>query len=165
MTAQIPERLHHAGREVAMTTTPLEDFFGYGGKPVPFGRPSTALWRGYVGEWEITGDRLYLIGLDGVLRSGEQVTLGDVFPGYERRVFAHWYTGTIRVPEGGQIKYVHMGFGSIYERDVLLDFERGVLKQKRVRHNGQAASDAPQGYDIGGMTTLPIRQTEEEASP
>lgn len=102
MTAQIPERLSYEGREVAMATTPLSDYFGYGGKPVRFGQPNTALWRGYVGEWEVIGNRLYLVGLDGVLENGAQVNLGTVFPGYEERVFAHWYTGTIRVPEGGQ---------------------------------------------------------------
>lgn len=56
------------------------------------------------------------------------------------RVFAHWYSGTIRVPKGKQLKYVHAGYGSIYEQDVLLDLDRGVVVGTRLKHNAPNAS-------------------------
>ena len=60
MTAQIAERLHYQGEDVAMCTNPLSDYFAMGGVNPRFESNCTALWRGYVGSWEIVNDRLYL---------------------------------------------------------------------------------------------------------
>lgn len=156
MTAQIPERLHYQGEDLAMCTTPLRDYFTMGGKNPGFEFTCTALWRGYVGSWEIVVDRLYLVGLSGTLEDGTEATLASIFPGFPDRVFAHWYTGTIRIPQGKMLEYVHMGYGSSYERDLLLEIERGVVVATRVQHNGVAESDgAPEGYEVGAMTVFP----------
>jgi len=158
MTAQIAERLRYQGDEVAMCTNPLSDYFAMGGFDPHFESNSTALWRGYVGSWEIVDDRLYLIGLTGTLEDGTDASLATIFPDYPDRVFAHWYSGTIRIPQGKQLEYVHMGYGSTFERDLLLDVERGVVVATRVRHNGVADSDdAPEGYEVGAMTLFPRR--------
>ena len=114
------------------------------------------MWRGYVGSWEIVDDRLYLVGLSGTLEGGADATLATIFPDFPDRVFAHWYSGTIRIPQGKQLEYVHMGYGSTFERDLFLDIERGVIVATRVRHNGTAESDnAPEGYEVGAMTVVP----------
>ena len=156
MTAQIAERLRYQGREVSMCTNPLSDYFAMGGYNPRFESNCTALWRGYVGSWEIVEDRLYLIGVRGTLESGADASLETIFPGFPDRVFAHWYSGTIRIPQGKQLKYVHMGYGSTFERDLFLEVERGVIVATRVRHNGSADSDnAPEGYEVGAMTVLP----------
>lgn len=149
-----------------MCTNPLGQYFSMGGFKPHFQAPSTALWRGYVGSWEIVDDRLYLVELSGTLENGTEATIEAVFPGFPDRVFAHWYSGTIRLPQGRQIKYVHMGYGSIYERDLYLDVEKGVLKKSRVRHNGSAErKDGPEGYRIGGMLVFPRdKQTEGDAT-
>ena len=44
-----------------------------------------------------------------------------------------WYSGTIRLPQGKLLNYVHGGYGSTYEQDVLLHIELGVLVETRVR--------------------------------
>jgi hypothetical protein len=161
VTAQSPERLHYQGEELAMCTEPLSDYFHLGGLNPGFTWTSTALWRGYVGSWEIVVDRLYLVAINGLLADGTEACLSTIFPGFPDRVFAHWYSGTIRIPQGKQLEYVHGGYASIYERDLLLDVERGVVVDSRVHHNGIAQSDsAPEGYGIGGMTVLP-RDTSE----
>ena len=36
-------------------------------------------------------------------------------------VLADWYTGVLVIPRGRQVSYVHMGYGSTYERYVLLE--------------------------------------------
>ena len=156
MTAQIAERLHYQGEDVAMCTNPLSDYFAMGGTNPRFESNCTALWRGYIGSWEILDDRLYLVGLQGSLEDGTEASLGTIFPDFPDRVFAHWYSGTIRIPQGRQLEYVHMGYGSTFERDVFLDIERGVVVNKQVRHNGVAqAADAPEGYSVVAMTLFP----------
>ena len=49
-----------------------------------------------------------------------------LFPG-QNEVFAHWFTGVIKVPDGKLINYVHAGFASTYEEDLLITFKKGVL--------------------------------------
>ena len=139
MTAQIAERLNYQGEDVAMCTNPLSDYFAMGGINPRFESNCTALWRGYVGRWEIIDGRLYLVELGGTLEDGTDASVASVFPDFPDRVFAHWYSGTIRLPQGERLRYVHGGFASTYKRDRLLDLERGVVKRTRVRHNGEAA--------------------------
>lgn len=161
MTAQIGEVLRYGGNTVRMCDTPLSAYFARGGRrPEPdfdcFG--CTALWRGYVGTWEIANDHLYLVGLSGDLEDGSVANLATVFPDYPDRVFAHWYSGTIRIPEGKLIEYVHMGFASRYERDVFLRFRSGVLISIETRTNGTATDGSrPTGYGIGAMTVFPCK--------
>ena len=61
MTAQFGESLHYDGREMSMATHPLGDYFALGGVNPGFGldwpMDCTALWRGYIGSWEIVGGR------------------------------------------------------------------------------------------------------------
>ena len=85
------------------------------------------------------------------------------FPDYPERVFAHWYSGTIRVPQGRQIEYVHMGFGSTYESDLFIDLERGVVVATKIRHNGTVEGEGgPEGYGVGAMTIFPRASRTEE---
>jgi hypothetical protein len=57
-------------------------------------------------------------------------------------VFADWVRGTVRIPQGRQVKYVHMGFLSTWERDLLVEFEHGVVRSTRAQHNDVAEGDA-----------------------
>lgn len=161
MTAQMSEVLMYEGEERHMLELPLKHFFDLGGHDPGFQFTSTALWRGYVGRWEVLNDRLYLTHLSGRMKTGEKAHISHVFPGFEDRVFAHWYSGAIRIPEGKLIQYVHSGFSSTYERDVLLDFEDGVLLSKHVRHNGKAPKDAKEGYRIAAMTSVNFEDKKE----
>ena len=76
---------------------------------------------------------MYLIELHGRTEGGDEVSVATIFPDYPDRVFAHWYSGTIRIPQGKLLNYVHMGYGSTYERDLFLEIEKGVIKNTRVR--------------------------------
>jgi hypothetical protein len=167
MTAQIAEKLYYDGDEHSMTTNPLGDFFYYAGIKTDFADTCTALWRGYVGTWEIIENRLYLISLRGTLNDGSEATLATFFPEFPDRVFAHWYTGTIRLPQGKLLKYVHMGYQSEYEDDFFLEVSKGVIMNTRICHNGTA--DGKEGtsevYGIGAMTVLPQRHRNQENTP
>jgi hypothetical protein len=141
MTAQVSEALRYEGQDGHMLSLPLEDYFSMGGHHPSFRSPHTANWRGYVGAWEIRNDRLYLIGLRGELEDGSEVSLGTLFPGFEKRVFAHWFSGTLRVPQGDLVHYEHAGFASKYAIEVFLDVERGVVTGKLEVRNQRPDGD------------------------
>ena len=154
MTAQFSELLMLEGKQQALCSYPLASYFALGGESVAFRPSSTALSRGYIGTWEILDQRLYLIRLQGWLQDESPVSVETVFPGYPQRVFAHWFSGTLRLPQGQLLHYVHGGFGSCYEQDLLIDVTRGVVTAKRVRVNGFSdEASAREGYRIHGMTT------------
>jgi hypothetical protein len=58
MIAQISEILHYQGRKQPMCTEPLGNYFALAGIEPRFEVSCTALWRGYVGEWDIQDGRL-----------------------------------------------------------------------------------------------------------
>lgn len=138
MTAQVPEKIIIDGQLARLYTLPLQPF-----EPVldarrerGFRPTSTACWRRYIGTWEIREDRLYLIKLDCYFQR-EVGQLEKIFPGVSPPVFAYWYTGTLRIPQGELLEYVHGGFASTYEKDLLLTISRGVLLSKVVHDNAE----------------------------
>jgi hypothetical protein len=120
-----------------------------------FRETCTALWRGYVATWEMLGERLYLVGLDGVLRGGQIATVALIFPGFPDRVFAHWYSGVLRIPMGKLLRYVHGGYGSVYERDQFITVKMGVFVATSWVVNGEVpGSDATEdAYAVHAMYT------------
>ena len=140
MTAQFSEILHYKGEKLSMRVTPLSDYFVLRGMRPDFRICSTACWRCYVGEWDITLDRLYLIGISAHYEDGTEVTLGSLFPGYDSRVFANWYSGVLSIPQGDLVEYVHMGYASVYERDLLISVDQGVIVDTQVRVNGEPSA-------------------------
>ena len=47
--------------------------------------------------------------------------------GGQKEIFAGWFSGRIIIPHGKLLKYVHMGYESIYEKELYTDFENGIL--------------------------------------
>jgi hypothetical protein len=148
-TAQAPEILFFEGEEVSMFTTPLESYFSEE-KPRPDDvliSNSSANWRGYIGHWEISENRLILTGLHEFTfafldESADEQTDTLIHP---ERVFgsgasypmeATWFTGMIRIPRGEMVRYVHMGFGSQYESEILIQIESGLVsKQVEIKYD------------------------------
>ena len=125
ITAQAREIIYINGKEEQMATEPLEPFL----KKHPdlrFEPPHTACWRG---TWEMKDDKPYLIdfygNLDGLEGETMPMDLKDLFPDQER-VFADWFSGIIKVEKGERLQHVHMGYESLYEKDLFLVFEEGV---------------------------------------
>jgi hypothetical protein len=146
MTAQAAEILHHKGKVLQLTDEPLELYLTNSRWKPNFEAMSTACWRGYIGEWEIDNDRLYLLAVHDPTLS-ETADLSEIFPESRGRVFAHWVTGEYRCPMGKLLEYIHMGFASTHERDLFLNFKQGELVGERVVINGKSDDrDAPDGY-------------------
>jgi hypothetical protein len=76
----------------------------------------TACWRRYIGTWEIKDNKLYLNKLFGALK------LQSLDP-----VHADWFTGVLRIPQGERLHYVHMGFGSVFEKELHIKIEKGIV--------------------------------------
>lgn len=150
MTAQMHERLIIDGAETSMAFCP----------PLPEGHArliavdpsaapdpqsssilySTACWRQYQGTWEIKDARFYLTAVRGRFRlEGSEPLLAD------------WFTGVLRIPRGRMLRYIHMGFGSIFEEELHIKIERGAVVSSRVLDNRGRENDDP---DLG-LKNLP----------
>jgi hypothetical protein len=137
MTSQCPETLIYEGWEHDIHDEPLELWFQLTGRrlpPHPRGVSCSALWRGYIGTWEIVDGRLYLIGIDGSFVGRDDLSVASLFPEHSERVFADWYTGSLRLPEGRVIDAFPMG-NYVYERALILELECGVMTRWSVKHN------------------------------
>lgn len=125
MTAQARERIIYKGEETRIASEPLNEYLK-NINDIKFVSNSSACWRGYFGQWEIKDNNLFLIGLKAYIEDYKEVGLDYLFPGQDS-VFANWFSGKIRIPQGEMLDYVHMGYASLYERDLFLVFEKGVL--------------------------------------
>jgi len=132
-TAQVPDILLHEGKERALCTTPFDSAPKEYRSQVPFKPSHTGCWRGYQAWWSIVDGRLYLDRVeDCSFGDGEEWTASDLTGGREERLLADWYSGVLRVWDGEMLEYVHGGFGSVYERDLMLVIEKGVVTRTLV---------------------------------
>lgn len=154
MSAQFPEELWYEGRAIPLCAEPLASYLAKLSGAPKFEPMSTALTRAYVGSWLIEDQRLYLIGLKANLLDGTIADLSTVFSGSEGRIFADWYSGTLRSPSGKLLKYEHNSFRSVYEEDLLIEGQQGIVTDITTKVNGKSnePGDA-QGYVMAAMTT------------
>jgi hypothetical protein len=134
MTAQIGDRLLVDGKAVTFMGCPalpwhhprFQKLSKAEALELCRGRPifSTACWRNYVADWHIDSGRVYLDRITGIYR-----------PVGEKPLFADWMTETLRIVCGARLANVHMGFGSVFEEDLLLDVQRGVVVGQTRRDN------------------------------
>lgn len=150
MTAQRPDKLDYQGKLLSLFTDPLESLSR--DRRPGFVSDNTGDWRGYVALWEIRDGRLYLKDLRGRMctvppESGarqakcgkhhkplceiKSVEIREAFPAESGPIFANWYTGTLKVPQGRLLQYVHMGYASQYECYLMIDIAAGTVVQTR----------------------------------
>jgi len=133
LTIQAGDILTYNGEETRIATEPLKPYLETRSN-VGFLYKSTALVRGYVGRWEIKSKKLYLVSLVGFIENNQQVDLNYLFP-KQTEVFASWYSGDIRIPEGELLKKINLGYASIFEKDRILTFKEGLLISETVKDN------------------------------
>jgi hypothetical protein len=89
--------------------------------------------EGYVAKWEIKEDELFLADVS-ILNESEdssndlQSVMSEMFP-ESKEVLARWFSGYIIVPDGKLVNYVHMGYGSTFEKYIMLRIENGMVKR------------------------------------
>lgn len=150
MTAQMRDRLIYEGKEYYIATDILRPYLQE--HQIYFVPPHTACWRGYVGEWAVVDNKLYLTNLEAYVgdmfgRVFNEVGLGYLFPN-EEKVFAKWFTGVVRIPHGKMIRYIHQGYASIYEKELYLEFVSGILVNYQEKDNNIEELDKHSGDDL-----------------
>jgi hypothetical protein len=131
-TAQVADELIYQGKTYRLFTTPLES--NPARKTPNSTSMSTACWRRYKARWEIAGGELRLVGLQ-ECHDNKPIPIDQVLPGQKLPIAARWFSGVLRVPQGKQLAYVHMGFRSRYEKDLLISITAGKVTGQRVVDN------------------------------
>ena len=97
---------------------------------------SSACWRGYIAEWIIQNDSVFLSNIYHCHDSGITVNLENIFEEKnKKRLFAFWVTGDLVVPRGKIIQHINIGYESIFENEIILQTENGILKKTIVYQN------------------------------
>ncbi len=134
MTAQIHEKIRYQGKRMGLATCPdfpvnhprimclseqeIEELAKHMKTGILF---STACWLGYRGSWSIRRGKLYLTKLEGRFRlDGKDA------------IFADWVTGELHIPQGKVLDYIHMGFDTVYEEEIIFSLEKGVVRKTEV---------------------------------
>jgi len=85
---------------------------------------STACWRKYIGTWEIKDDKFYFLDIKGLYRKRNKDP-----------VFADWYSGTLKYPQGKLLKSVNLAFASVYEEEVNISIKSGIVQSTEIIDN------------------------------
>ena len=141
-TAQVPDILLYKGKEVSIFNNPLESYYSEDNRPEFIldqeACLSTACWRGYIGKWEIYDDKLYLIELKSFCYEddGIKADLSYMFKGkyQSNKVLADWYSGNLIISRGKLLYYDHMGYESVYQKEINIEIKNGVV-HKIEKHN------------------------------
>ena len=133
MTIQAGDILSYNGEKTTIATEPLKPYLKTR-SDVSFIYKSTALVRGYIGTWKIRNKKLYLISLLGFVDNNEKVDLNYLFPN-KTEVFADWFSGNIRIPEGKLLEKINLGYESVFEKDRIVNIKEGILISETVKDN------------------------------
>jgi hypothetical protein len=146
-TAQFPDILVYKGDTLSLFANPLEQLFKDDSIAPKFFRDkegcnSTACWRGYQANWELINNELYLTGIYSCCYYKDSIK-ADLKALFEEKyhngkVKADWFTGTIIVPKGKLTYYVHMGYESLYEKELALKIKNGILIGTKIYDNSKS---------------------------
>ena len=138
MTIQAGDILSYNGEKTTIATEPLKPYLETR-SDVSFIFKSTALVRGYIGTWKIKNKKLYLVSLVGFIENNDKVDLKYLFPN-KTEVFADWFSGDIRIPEGDLLQKINTGYASFFARDRVLNFHKGLLNSETLKDNTKSKS-------------------------
>ena len=158
MTAQATDLILIDGVQKLLFTNPLEAYREKHRPDMVFfqGSPNTACWRGYVAEWEIDDENLFLLKVDGyvsykglnpsiepnqdprweglypeLFQDKVPATLSELFGPVNGRVPATWYSGELLIPLGRMLEYVHAGYGSRFPQYLIIPVIDGVCGEQK----------------------------------
>jgi hypothetical protein len=108
---------------------------------------NSGLQRGYVGTWEISEGRLWLVGLRGMIKpcgsdsnfgNLKEIALEELFSPQAGKVHASWYTGPLWIGRGGLLKCKHPSFAIPFRR-----FERLYIREGKVLGTASEPGSCP----------------------
>lgn len=154
VTAQFANRILLNGEPHLLLSAPESNFLS-GLTPAPrFAGSSTALRRGYVADWAVRADNLYLLNVVGTVCDKVKddkalpsywckephlgkcdyrpITLPDLCAAPPDGILAVWYSGSLRVARGEVVRHVHAGWASTYKNEICLQVRQGKVVAERV---------------------------------
>jgi len=136
MTAQIMDIITIDGHEHRLACEPFDSYIKETSIAGPeFIANCTGCWRGYFAEWAIDNDKLYLTDIEGMLKDKSKATIDTLFPNSKGRVFAGWFTGKLFIPIGKMLEYIHSGYETIYEKELIITIEKGNVVDRTIIEN------------------------------
>ena len=142
-TEQIPDILIWKNDTISLYSNPLgsypklDDLNLFGDQNAGY---STACWRGYIAEWKIIDNSLYLSNIyscDYAYSENKiKADLKKLFPKeyYNGIVSANWYSGELSVPDG---KLINQEL-KIYESEWILSLKKGTVINKKKFDNSES---------------------------
>lgn len=141
MAAQQPDRIVIDGVTLQLYSNPLEEYWSQSKRKRPPFIAHAYCERGYIATWEIRHNQLYLIDVEGnflnySFLSGKKklpFSIQNIFSTYNGEgVLAQWFTGKLRVPTGRMRWYVHEGYDSRFEKEIIISVINGSITKKVV---------------------------------
>lgn len=135
MTSQLLETLIIDGETHPLMTEPLRELLAAHGLPAVTNQwLSTMLFRGYECTWEIADGRLSLLSIEDHARDHQPYeTVHALLQAGGGRLFADWYSGTLKVGQGKQLGNFDMGLSRVFERELHIDVAQGVVVRQAVK--------------------------------
>lgn len=143
MSAQPYEKILINGDEYWMITHPMDAWLK--AHNIEFKMWHTGNHWGYMANWQIINDELWLIAFWGGV-SPLRISLKTFrynYPGYtveklfdgKNRVKADWYSGTLEIRYGNCLLRTNYGYAQIYEFELWIDIQKGNVVSKRYFDN------------------------------
>jgi len=140
MAAQIGDKIIYKGQNLSLASEPLSPYLYTKKIDKLFTEISSAYYRGYCATWKIANKNIYLLNIESpcsfesesVDKTEESMSaMNKLFPG-QTEVFAYWVNGKLKIQSGEVLEHVNKGYDSVYEKDIFLKFENGVLMEEKI---------------------------------
>ena len=95
----------------------------------------SANWRGHISTFEVKGNKLFLNSINASKEYTDFKGLLNQYKDWRGRVFASWVSGTFICGTGECIYVARNGFDSVYEQEMELVVENGVVISSRKYFN------------------------------
>ena len=164
VTTQVPDCLMRQGVEFPILSEPLDPYIRM--TDVNLHSPdvwNSSCWRGYIASWEVLDDHLYLVGIEGISAS-YPLSLESLFPGFDQRVFAHWFSGTVIVPADDHSPQPFLSTFRVREGQVIEPPREGRAGCLAVQIASSYDDYAPALSDLSRPRLIPEIEVEEIVS-
>lgn len=140
MTAQIGDRIFINNTEHTLACEPLSSYLCDHKIEKLFTSISTACYMEYFATWKIDDDKIYLLDIESPRlinrkkqnESVEPISAMHKLFNMQSEVFAYWVNGNLKIQTGEFVEYIHDGYESVYQTDIFLKFENGVLIDEEI---------------------------------
>lgn len=154
MVPSTRDTLQYREREFDLIDLPLESYFESVGTRPPYAGRTTDQRR-YVGRWLIDDGWLFLADLQANDPVGRPLSLVQAFPNVGERVFAAWFSGTIRGYRGDPSPLAPRG--NVRAPDLVVNVHCGRILSASVVHHARAVQRP--------ASLVPVLHAAEQTEP